>query len=230
MIMLAHDRGSSVAMIHTIDRTSHVDLEHLFITNANIFLPLSNLTDAQRVMLDPDAGPVMLAHTTPAQLARGLGQVTYTPARGDEDPEIEALTTIFSHGDGVAVLHETIQYLIERSRDEDAWLRALAALAVPTTFIWGLCDTVSPPRVVTYVWNEYMMEKPGRNSLYFIPDANHYLQNDQPDALVETILHALDATDGTPPGTIRRTLPSPLLVDRSRPELPRAADLLEHRT
>ena len=62
---------------------------------------------------------------------------------------------------------------------------------VPTTFIWGVYDTVSPPRVVSYVWNEYMMRKPGQNSLYFVPDANHYLQNDQPEALVETILHAL---------------------------------------
>ena len=79
------------------------------------------------------------------------------------------------------VLHETIQYLVERSQDEDSWLKALAALDVPTTFIWGVYDTVSPPRVVSYVWNEYMMKKPGQNSLYFIPDANHYLQNDQPD-------------------------------------------------
>ena len=73
---------------------------------------------------------------------------------------------------------------------------------MPTTFIWGVYDTVSPPRVISYVWNEYMMKKPGRNSLYFVPDANHYLQNDQPDALVETFLHALEAPDDTPPGAI----------------------------
>ena len=111
----------------------------------------------------------------------GMGQATYTPPRGADDPEIQALTAIFSHGEGLKVLHETIQYLVERSQDEDSWLKALAALDVPTTFIWGVYDTVSPPRVVSYVWNEYMMKKPGRNSLYFIPDANHYLQNDQPD-------------------------------------------------
>ena len=126
------------------------------------------------------------------------------------------------------VLHETIQYLVERSQDEDSWLQALAALDVPTTFIWGVYDTVSPPRVISYVWNEYMMTKPGRNSLYFIPDANHYLQNDQPEALVETFLHALEAPDDTPPGAIAPRLGSPLLVDRSRSELPRAADLLKN--
>ncbi len=228
MIMLAHDRGSSVAMIHTTDDASRVHLEHLFITNGNIFLPLSNLTQAQRLMLDPETGPALLTQATPEQLAVGMGQATYTPPRGADDPEIEALTAIFSHGGGLPVLHETIQYLIERSQDEDSWLQALGALDVPTTFIWGLYDTVSPPRVISYVWNEYMMRKPGRNSLYFVPDANHYLQNDQPDALVETFLHALDAPDDSPPGAIAPRLGSPLLVDRSRSELPSAADLLKH--
>jgi pimeloyl-ACP methyl ester carboxylesterase len=228
MIMLAHDRGSSVAIIHTTSGESGVNLEHLFITNGNIFLPLSNLTQAQRLMLDPETGPAALAQGTPEQLAVGMGQATYTPPRGADDPEIEALTAIFAHGEGIKVLHETIQYLVERSQDEDSWLKALAALEVPTTFIWGVYDTVSPLRVVSYVWNEYMMKKPGRNSLYFIPDANLYLQNDQPEALVETFLHALEAPDGTTPGAIAQRLASPLLVDRSRSELPRAADLLKN--
>ena len=227
MILFAHDRGSSVAMIHTTSGNSRVNLKHLFLTNANIYLPMSNLTRAQRLMLDPETGPALLAQGTPEQLAEGMGRATYTPPRGPDDPEIEALVAIFSHGEGLKVLHETIQYLVERSEDEGSWLEALAALDVPTTFIWGVYDTVSPPRVVSYVWNNYMMKKPGRNTLYFIPDANHYLQNDQPESLVETILHALEAPDDTPPGAIAQRLGAPLLVDRSRSELPRAADLLK---
>jgi pimeloyl-ACP methyl ester carboxylesterase len=227
MIVLAHDRGSSVAMIHTTGSGSRVRLDHLFLTNGNIFLPLSSLTQAQRLMLDPETGPALLGQATPQQLAAGMGQTTFTPPRGPDDPEVQALTTIFSHGEGLEVLHETIQYLVERSQDEDAWLRALAALDVPTTFVWGLDDTVSPPRVISYVWNEYMMTKPGRNSLYFVPDANHYLQNDQPDALVEVFLHSLESPADAPPGAIAARPGSPLLVDRSRAELPLAADLLK---
>jgi pimeloyl-ACP methyl ester carboxylesterase len=228
MILYAHDRGSSVAMVHTTTGNSRVNLEHLFLTNANIYLPMSNLTQAQRLMLDPESAEVLLSQATPEQLAEGMGQATYTPPRGPDDPEIQALVAIFSHGEGLKVLHETIQYLVERSQDEDSWLKALAAMDVPTTFIWGVYDTVSPPRVVSYVWNEFMMKKPGRNSLYFVPDANHYLQNDQPESLVETILHALEAPEDTPPGAIAQRLASPLLVDRSRSELPRAADLLKN--
>ena len=227
MTMLAHDRGTSVAMIHTTGTTSRVDLEHLFLTNANIFLPLSVLTQFQRIALDPETGPALLAQATPEQLAAGMGQATFTPPRGPEDPEVQALAAIFAHDGGVEILHETIQYLVERSQDEDSWLLALAALEIPTTFAWGVYDTVSPPRVVSYVWNHYMMNKPGRNSLYFIPDANHYLQNDRPDALVETFLHALEASDDVQPGPIAPRLAAPLLVDRSRAELPRAADVLQ---
>jgi hypothetical protein len=61
-----------------------------------------------------------------------------------------------------------------------------------------------------------------------VPDANHYLQNDQPASLVETILHALEAPEAIPPGAIAQRPAAPLLVDRSRAELPRAADLLRN--
>ena len=93
---------------------------------------------------------------------------------------------------------------------------------VPTTFIWGLYDTVSPPRVISYVWDEYMRQKPGRNSLYFVPDANHYLQNDRPDALVEAFLHALEAPDDTPPGAIA---PRARLAAAGRPIARRAPEV-----
>ena len=159
-----------------------MNLEHLFITNGNIFLPLSNLTQAQRLMLDPETGPALLAQATPEQLAVGMGQATYTPPRGADDPEVAGARPRSSR---------TARASRSCTRRSSTWssdprtrtrgCEALAALDVPTTFIWGVYDTVSPPRVVSYVWNEFMMKKPGRNSLYFVPDANHYLQNDRPD-------------------------------------------------
>jgi pimeloyl-ACP methyl ester carboxylesterase len=108
------------------------------------------------------------------------------------DPEVEALTAIFAYHDGMKVLHEGIQYLVERSKDEQTWLAKLATAPFPVTVIWGVYDTVSPPRVASYVWNQYLMFKPGGNRLYFIPDANHYLQVDRPDGFVEVLLNALE--------------------------------------
>ncbi len=229
VVMAAHDRGDSVALIHaanTAEGRARVVLEHLVLSNANIFLPLSNLTDAQRLILH---NPEVLEQLTPESLAAGMGAVTFTPPRGPEDPEVQALAATFAHDDGIAVLHETIQYLVERSVDEQAWLRRLAATAVPTTVIWGVYDTVSPIRVATHVWHEHLMFKPGRNALYLIPGANHYLQNDRPDAFVETVLHALDSPDDAAPGALSEAVDAPILVDRSRTELPDAAQLIAQR-
>jgi pimeloyl-ACP methyl ester carboxylesterase len=228
-VVLAHDRGDSVALIlaggHAGDGPP-VRLEHLFLTNGNVFLPLSNLTMAQRVMLDESSAAGMLDGATPEMLAQGMGAATFFPPRGAEDPGIRALTETFAHQDGVQVMHETIQYLRERAADEDTWLKVLGESDVPTTVIWGLNDTVSPPRVASWVWNQHLMLKPGRNSIYFICDAGHYLQNDRPDAVVDAVLHALDSPDDQEPGAIEATPGAPVLVDRSRERLPSAAEVL----
>ena len=228
-VVVAHDRGDSVALLHAArcaEGRSAMRLEHLVLSNGNIFLPLSNLTQAQRWALDAETWSQAAAGLTPLRLAEGMGAATFTPPRQAGDPEVEALTAIFDYGDGIEVLHEGIQYLVERSKDEQRWLTALAESPFPVTVVWGLYDTVSPPRVASYVWNEYLMLKPGGNRLYFIPDANHYLQNDRPDAFVKVLLHALEPADGQAPGALGPELGAPLLVDSSRDRLPAAADLL----
>jgi pimeloyl-ACP methyl ester carboxylesterase len=226
--VLAHDRGDSVALILAGGHAGELSLqlEHLFLTNGNVFLPLSNLTVAQRVMLDEATAPSLLDGATPEMLAVGMGAATFFPPREGDDPAIQALAETFAHQSGIAVMHETIQYLVERSADEEKWLGTLAESEVPTTVIWGLNDTVSPPRVASWVWNQQLMLKPGRNSLYFIPDAGHYLQNDRPDAVVDALFDALEAREDQGPGAIAPVAGAPLLVDRSRERLLSAADVL----
>jgi pimeloyl-ACP methyl ester carboxylesterase len=229
VVMAAHDRGDSVALIHAANGTSghaRSRVEHLALSNANIFLPLSNLTDAQRLMLH---NPELLEQVTPELLAAGMGAIMFTPPRAADDPAVQALAATFAHDDGVARLNETIQYLLERSVDETAWLRSLGATDVPTTLVWGLYDTVAPLRVANHVWDEHLMFKPGRNAFYLIPGANHYLQNDRPDAFVQTITHALEAPADVAPGALSDELDAPILVDRSRTGMPDAAQLLAQR-
>jgi pimeloyl-ACP methyl ester carboxylesterase len=224
-VIVAHDRGDSVALLHANGRPS-TGLEHLVLSNGNIFLPLSNLTAAQRQILDQRSWPKIAAELTAPGLAAGLGASTFTPPRTAGDPEVQALTAIFSYEDGVQVLHETIQYLTERAEHEQAWLAGLAQASFPVTLIWGLNDAVSPPRVASYVWHEHVMRKPGRNRLYLIPDANHYVQLDRPDAFAQVLEHALHPADDQHPGALGAGPGAPVLVDSSRTRLPTAADLL----
>ena len=228
-VVVAHDRGDSVALLHAArcaEGRSAARLEHLVLSNGNVFLPLANLTAVQRRILDTESGPQIVARLTPSQLAEGLGANTFTPPRTAGDPEVEALAATFAHADGIRVLPETIQYLVERSQNEEAWLRTLAETPIPVTVIWGLYDTISPPRVASYVWNEYLMLRTSGNRLYFIPDANHYPQVDRPDAFVKVLLHALEPAGGQEPGALEAERGAPILVDSSRGRLPSAGDQL----
>ena len=228
-VVVAHDRGDSVALIHAArcaDGSCPVELEHLFLTNGNMFLPLSTLTPMQHLLLDESTAPQMLGNLSAEILAAGMGAATFTPPRAAGDPTVDALETTFAHDNGVAVLHETIQYLVERAADEQTWLEGLAESSLPTTVIWGLNDTVAPPRVPMFIWERYLMFKPGMNSLYFIPEANHYLQNDRPEAFVAALLHALDSAEVRTPGAIDAAPDAPLLVDCSRERLPDAAEVI----
>jgi pimeloyl-ACP methyl ester carboxylesterase len=217
--LVAHDRGTSVSLLHTLDavagRTA-TRVDHLVLTNGNIFLPLSNLTDFQRLMLDPATAPAVTDVMTPAMLAEGMGRLTFSPPREPGSTEVEALTETFAYDDGVRVLHETIQYLVERAEGETDWLSALAATDVPTTVIWGMSDSVSPVRVAAYSWDQFLMLKPGANRFYLVPDASHYLHNDRPQAVAATLRHALDPTSETTPGPITGEAGSPVLIDCSR--------------
>ena len=72
--MITHDRGSSVGMI----ALSMLAAEHpqavpteVIVTNANIYLPLGNLTAFQTALLDHATGRATAAATTPEMLAAG---------------------------------------------------------------------------------------------------------------------------------------------------------------
>jgi hypothetical protein len=77
-----------------------------------------------------------------------------------------------------------------------------------------------------HVWDRYLMLKPGANAIYFIPDANHYLQNDRPDAFAQVVRHVLSGSDTRAPGAIDSSPGSPILVDCSRERLSAACELL----
>lgn len=228
--VVAHDRGDSVALSFAhrcaTGQTSF-ELTNLVLSNGNIFLPLSNLTDFQRLTLNPETAPATVAAITPQILAAGLGQTTFTPPRGLDDPVITALADTFAFNNGLAVIHDTIQYLVERSERERDWLEALAQMPVKTTLVWGLYDEVSPLRVPAHVWNNYLAAKPGDNEFWLLPGANHYLQNDQPREFVQVVNATLSNSSPRVPGALSAERGAPVFIDRSRSQLPSARDVLQ---
>ncbi|MEW5810007.1 MAG: alpha/beta fold hydrolase [Actinomycetota bacterium] len=213
--MITHDRGSSVGMIAlAMLADAGSPPRELFVTNANIYLPLSNLTAFQVALLDDETGRATAAATTPDMLAAGLGATTFMPRRDLHDPDITALARCFAHNDGVAVLPDTIRYLHERAAGEESWLQRLSEIDVDTTLIWGLHDTVAPLRVANHVWQNYLRDKPGRNRYWVVPEADHYVQCDAPAELA----HIIRRTVGEPTLTLQTLDDRPdgaVLVDQS---------------
>ena len=226
--VVAHDRGDSVALTFARRCAGEMafELTDLVLSNGNIFLPLSNLSAFQLLALDPETAPATLAGATPEMLAAGLGQITFTPPRGLDDPAIAALVDTFAVNDGVGVIHNTIQYLVERSEHEQEWLEALAAMPVKTTLVWGLYDNVSPLRVAAHVWNSYLATKSGDNEFWLLPRANHYLQNDQPREFVQVLEATLSSSSPDAPGALSADHGAPVFLDRSRSRLPLAKEIL----
>ena len=215
--ILTHDRGSSVGMIALGmlgTQDPPVVPVDLILTNANIYLPLSNLTAFQTALLDLATARATAAATTPEMLAAGMGASTFMPRRTLDDPEIAALARCFAHNDGVRVLPDTIQYLHERAADETDWLEALSKSDVNTTVVWGVHDNVAPLRVPNHVWQTYLKNKPGRNRYWVIPGADHYLQCDAPGQLAQ-IVRLIARGDDIPLQTLGNQPDGAVLVDQS---------------
>lgn len=215
--MLTHDRGSSVGMIAlgmlAAQDPPAVPVD-LILTNANIYLPLSNLTAFQTALLDPTTARATAAATTPEMLAAGMGASTFMPRRTLADPEIAALAKCFAHNDGIRVLPDTIQYLHERAADETGWLEALSTSEVNTTVVWGIHDNVAPLRVPNHVWQTYLKNKPGRNRYWVVPGADHYLQSDAPGQLAQ-IVRLTTQPEDIPLQTLGNQPDGAVLVDQS---------------
>ena len=216
-MMLTHDRGSSIGMIALPmfdDLEDACPPSEVIFTNANIYLPLANLTGFQKALLDPTVARSTARATTPEMLAAGMGATTFMPRRSADDPEIAALVQCFAHNDQAAVLADTIQYLHERAAHETNWLQALSAIDINTSLVWGLHDNVAPVRVANYVWQEFLRGKPGLNRYWILPSADHYLQCDAPVQLAD-IVRLTAAAEPTSLCTIGDWPEGAVLVDQT---------------
>lgn len=206
--LVTHDRGDSVGLaLLDLLRTEGAayDVDGFVMLNGNVWLPLAQLTGIQKALLNDVTGP-FLSRVLPARvMARGLARRTCTPTLDAE--ETAALEAMLDHQQGMRVQHRLIQYLHERAEHEGEWLASLSAGDVPTTLAWGELDTIAPPRVADFVWDEHLRDRPAPAAYWRIPAANHYPQLDQP-AVVADLLRIPPGTDPGRPVTGARLVGS----------------------
>ena len=190
-VLFSHDRGDSVALnflqLYQAAPNPPFRITYQFLTNGNMYLPLANLTDFQKRMLDPGTSAAAVKAVSAGLLAVGLGSTNYTPPLKSDDPEVRALAFQFAYQDGVQVIPATIQYLNERKKMETSFLETLASSTVPAAILWGVHDMVSPVRVADYVWKTSLESRKAPGSYWLMPCGNHYVLHDQPEAIARVL-------------------------------------------
>lgn len=217
-VLFSHDRGDSVALnflqLYQAAKNRPFRITHQFLTNANMYLPLANLTDFQKLMLNPATSAIAVKRVTAERLAAGLGATQYSPPLAPEDPEVRALAYAFAWQNGTQVIPATIQYLNERKKYEVEFLQALEKSDVPATLIWGAHDMVSPLRVANYVWTTALKPRSAPASFWIAPCANHYLIHDQGADIAALVRSELSGSPKPAPTNLTGDACSPVLVER----------------
>ena len=129
-----------------------------------MYLPLANLTDFQKRMLDP---------ATSAAAVKGVN------------------AGLLAYESGVEAIPATIQYLNERKQMEVSSLQTLSRSTIPATIMWGAHDMVAPVRVADYVFTTAIESRAVAGAYWLMPCGNHYVQHDQPADLAKVIRFTL---------------------------------------
>jgi pimeloyl-ACP methyl ester carboxylesterase len=197
--LLTHDKGDSVGLAllqiyQAYDEKPYI-INHHFITNGNIYLPLAQLTTGQKVLLNPVFGPLISSLLPADRLANSIAETTFAATLPQS--EINSYASIFGYQDGTRVQHEIIEYLNERAENEVEWLETLGISEIPTTLIWGELDAIAPLAVPDHVWTNYLEGRETPATYWRIPCEDHYLQVDTPD-LIGKIVRTIGEYENVP--------------------------------
>ncbi|MEQ8954417.1 MAG: alpha/beta hydrolase [Gammaproteobacteria bacterium] len=182
--LYTHDRGVSIGLAflgHYLDNPDPAyEINYHFLSNSGMFLPLANLAPFQLTFLDLQDGPEQVARMRAA------------PRQTTGDPVSLAYADMRAFNDGNGALLHVGRYLLEREANEYRWLDHLPRSPVPVAYLWGLLDTVNPPRIANYVWANYLNSREAESSFWILPSAGHYPQRDEPEAVAKIVRMALN--------------------------------------
>ena len=193
--LLTHDKGDSVgfAFLALYQKTAPppYQIDHHVILNGGIYLPLAELSAAQKYLVLPGFGQLMTRFIlTPVILTIGLAKV-YSPELTPEEQLNMAST--FTYQGGTTVFPKTLRYLQDRRQFEETWLQTLSDSDIPATLIWGEQDPIAKTKIADFVWENYLRNRGAAASYWRLPCASHYPQNDQPKIIAQLVRQSLSA-------------------------------------
>ena len=212
--ILTHSRGGSVGLAflgnYLASEEKEYEITYHFISGSG-FLPLVNFGPGQWDLLNPELGPEL---TRERQARPRVTQGT---------PDQVARADIQAFNDGIGAQFYVSRYQLERAANEYRWLDNLRASPVPTALIWGLQDTVNPPRTSNHIWLNYLDKRAVESSYWILPTVNHYPHREEPEEMAGIIRSCLEGEIPAPEDenafmralAPTRTATSPVYIGRS---------------
>jgi pimeloyl-ACP methyl ester carboxylesterase len=143
--LVVHDYGVSIAqeiLARHAEGGLGVEITSVTFLNGGIYPDLHRPQPSQVMLLDPVQGPKLGDLVTAETFAMAL-RATYAPGRQPDDAELADQWRTVERRGGHRIGHRLIQYIRDRERHAERWVRALETTTVPRHFVWGMLDPVS---------------------------------------------------------------------------------------
>jgi len=155
--LLTHDKGDSVGFaflsLYQQAAPPAYKIDHHVILNGGIYLPLAELSAAQKYLTLPGFGRFMTRFIlTPDRFTAELAKI-YSPALTQE--EQLNMSSTFKYQGGTTVFPKTLRYLDDRRELEETWLQTLSRSEIPATLIWGEQDPIAKTEIADFVWENH---------------------------------------------------------------------------
>ena len=191
--LFTHDKGDSVgfAFLTLYQQTaqSTYKIDHHIILNGGIYLPMAELSAAQKYLTLPGFGRFMTRFIlTPDRFTAELAKV-YSPALTQE--EQLNMSSTFKYQGGTTVFPKTLRYLDDRRELEETWLQTLSRSEIPATLIWGEQDPIAKTEIANFVWENHLRNRTAAAAYWRLPCAAHYPQNDRPKVIAQLVRWSL---------------------------------------
>jgi pimeloyl-ACP methyl ester carboxylesterase len=178
--LLVHDYSVSVAqelLARLADGRLAVEIPLVVFLNGGLYPDLHRPQPVQLMLLDPVQGPQIGKLTNEESFGRGLSR-TFSPSHQPTAAELHELWLSVSRRDGHLIGHRLIQYIRDRQRHAERWVRALETTAVPRHFLWGDLDPVSGAHMA-----DRIVERLPSADMVRFPDVGHWPQLEASDTV-----------------------------------------------
>ena len=188
VFLVAHDMGTSVAtelMARDLEGRLGFRVAGALLFNGSILLDRASPTIGQRLLRSP--GGALFARLTTGWTFRRQFARVFSPGHPLSADDAADQWALIAYGDGHRIAHRLIYYMDERDRLTERWHGAFRDWPGSLSLAWGLRDPVA----TTAVLDGLRELRPGV-PVAELPALGHYPQIEDPQAIAEQLILAVD--------------------------------------